>query len=190
MMKEQIVNYLNRYVSFSLEETDLFYENLTERDYEKKDFLIRQGDTSRYYYFIIKGLVRSFHLDANGKERITQFAIENWWITNLESFIRETPSEISIQALEYTQVLALRKEKLEKLYLDIPKLERFFRILTQNMLIAIQRRNEYYLRMDSKKLYESLIKNLPDFTQRVPQYMIASYLEITPEYLSELRRQK
>ena len=106
----------------------------------------------------------------------------------MESFIKKTPSAISIQALEKTEILIIDKEELERLFFSIPKLERLFRIITENMLIAIQRKNDIYLQMKSKNRYNDLVKHFPEFIQRVPQYMIASYLEITPEYLSELRK--
>ncbi len=189
-MKEAIRTYLNRYVTFEDHEVDYFYNNLTEKHYGKKAYLLRHGKVCKHYYFIIEGLVRTFYIDNYGKERITQFAIENWWVTDMESLKKEQASVNNIQALEDTLALAVHKDQLEKLYAEIPKLERFFRVITENMLIAIQKRNEYYLKMNSKDLYESLLNSLPEFTQRVPQYMLASYLEITPEYLSELRRKR
>lgn len=189
-MKEAISAYLNRYVRFDTDEIDHFYENLTEKYYAKKEYLLRHGKVCKYYYFILKGLVRTFYVDDQGKERITQFAIENWWVTDMESFKKEQPSVNNIQSLEDSVILSISKERLEKLYDELPKLERFFRLMTENMLIAIQKRNQYYLKMNSKDLYEQLVKTLPEFAQRVPQYMLASYLEITPEYLSELRRRK
>jgi CRP-like cAMP-binding protein len=130
--------------------------------------------------------MRSFYIDNKGNEKITQFALENWWVTNMESFTNETPSFLSIQALEKTTILILNKKDLEDLYTSIPKLERLFRIITEKMLIAMQRKANYYLQLKSKGRYDLLINQFPNFIQRVPQYMVASYLEITPEYLSEL----
>jgi CRP/FNR family transcriptional regulator len=187
-MKEQIKKYFNRYVEFNDIEIDELYSKLTLKTFQKKDYILREGEVCKNNYFIINGLVRSFYIDNKGNEKITQFALENWWVTNMESFISKTPSLSSIQALEKTQILLISKEKLETLYALIPKLERLFRIITENMLIAIQRRNDIYLQMKSKERYDNLIKHFPNFSQRVPQYMIASYLEITPEYLSELRK--
>ncbi|MFD2892793.1 Crp/Fnr family transcriptional regulator [Flavobacterium chuncheonense] len=187
-MKELIKKYFNRYVEFNDVEIDEFYSKLTSKTFQKKDYILREGQICKKKYFIIKGLVRSFYIDNKGNEKITQFALENWWITNMESFINQTPSLSSIQALEETQILMFDKEDLENLYISIPKFERLFRIITENMLIAIQRRNDIYLKMKSKDRYDDLINHFPNFIQRVPQYMIASYLEITPEYLSELRK--
>lgn len=187
-MKEQIKAYFNRYVKFTDTEIDEFYHHLSLKTYRKKQYILKAGQVCRNNYFILNGLVRSFYIDHKGNEKITQFALENWWVTNMESFINQTSSLLSIQALEDTQMLSINKEQLENLYVSMPKLERLFRIITENMLIAIQRRNNIYLQMMSKERYSSLLQHYPDFAQRIPQYMIASYLEITPEYLSELRK--
>jgi CRP/FNR family transcriptional regulator, anaerobic regulatory protein len=187
-MKEQIRTYFNRYVEFNDSEIDEIYFKLVSKTFKKKEYILREGQICKYKYFIITGLVRSFYIDHKEAEKITLFAIEDWWVTNMESFVNKTPSLVNIQALEPTTVLRLSKEALEELYVSIPKLERLFRMITENMLIAIQRKNDVYMQMKSKERYDDLIKTFPDFIQRVPQYMIASYLEMTPEYLSELRK--
>jgi CRP-like cAMP-binding protein len=187
-MKDQIKKYFNRYVDFNDREIDEIFSKLTPKTFERKDYLLKEGQVCKSNYFIISGLVRSFYVDNKGSEKITQFALDNWWVTNMESYIKSTPSYSSIQAIEKTTVLIINKEELEKLYKTIPKLERFFRMITENMLIAIQRKNDIYFQMKSKDRYDDLITSFPLFAQRVPQYMIASYLEITPEYLSMLRK--
>ncbi len=187
-MKDQIKKHISRYVEFNDRETDELFSKLTQKTLKKKDYLLKEGQICKSNYFLINGLVRSFYIDNKGNEKITQFALENWWVTNMESYIKSVPSYSSIQAIEKTTVLIIDKEELDKLFKTIPKLERFFRMITENMLIAIQRRSDIYLQMKSKDRYDDLINNFPVFAQRVPQYMIASYLEITPEYLSELRK--
>ena len=107
----------------------------------------------------------------------------------MESFIKETPSTQYLQAIEETTVFYISKKTIEELYIENSKFERLFRIITENMLIANLRKNDIFLQMTSKDRYTDFVTKLPNFIQRVPQYMIASYLEITPEYLSELRRQ-
>ena len=187
-MKDQIKAYFNRYVKFSDAEIDEIYSKLTLKTFQKKDYILREGQICKSNYFITKGIVRSFYIDPKGNEKITQFAIDNWWVTNMESFIKETPSKQNLQAIEKTTVFYLSKETLEELYIENSKLERLFRIITENMLIANLRKNDVFLQMKSKDRYTDFVNKLPDFIQRVPQYMIASYLEITPEYLSELRK--
>lgn len=187
-MKEQIKNYFTRYVDFDDIEIDKIYSKLKLKVFKKKDFLLREDTICKYNFFILKGVVRSFYIDEKGKEKVTLFAIDNWWVTNMESFIKQEPSTQYLQALEETTVLYLSKDTLETLYAEHPKLERLFRIITENMLIANLRKSDVFLQMKSKERYNDFVKKLPNFIQRVPQYMIASYLEISPEYLSELRR--
>lgn len=187
-MKNQLKKYLDRYVQFSESEVDQIFEKLSVKKFRKKEFLLREDQICRYNYFVITGLTRSFYIDEKGNEKITQFALENWWVTSMESFIKQTPSYLSIQAIEETVVLRLYKDDLMKLYDAVPKLERLFRMVVENMLISSQRKNDIYLKMSSKERYMDLIGHFPSFAQRVPQYMIASYLEITPEYLSQLRK--
>ena len=187
-MKEQIKKYFIRYVEFSDSEIDEICSRLTRKTFQKKEYILKEGQICSCNYFLLNGLVRSFYIDTKGNEKITQFALENWWVTSLESYVKGVPSYSSIQAIENTELLILSKKELDKLYIVIPKLERLFRMITENMLIAIQRKNDIYLQMKSKDRYIDLISHFPGFAQRVPQYMIASYLEITPEYLSELRK--
>lgn len=188
-MKLQLKQYLDRYVPFTDDEIDIIFEKLSSNSIKKKAFLLNQGDVCHHKYFIIEGLVRLFNTDEKGNENIEFFAIENWWITNLESFVNETSSLSSIQAIEDTTVLCVTKDDLEDLYTQVPKLERVFRIITENMFIAVHRKNEFYMKQNSSERYYSMVNILPDFVQRVPQYMIASYLNISPEYLSEIRKQ-
>jgi len=189
-MKQQLSNYLNRYVSFTETEVDLFYTYLTVKTFKKKEHLLKDGQHCREKFFITEGLVRSYKIDSKGQEKIAHFGIENWWITNMESFVIDKPSLFYIQALEPTTVLAISKSKLEMAFEKIPKLERLFRIITENMFVAIERKNELYMKYSSKDRYYNLVDHIPDFAQRVPQYMIASYLDISPEYLSEIRKNK
>ncbi|WP_420570766.1 Crp/Fnr family transcriptional regulator [Kordia sp.] len=189
-MKSQLTNYLNRYADFSTEEIELIFNSLSTKTFQKKEFLLQQDQICKHRYFIIEGLVRYFRTDSDGNERISLFGIENWWITNLDSFINEIPSQNAIQTLETTTVLSISKDDLEFLYRKVPKLERAFRIITEKTLIAIQRKDEVYMKQHSKERYYSLVDTIPDFAQRVPQYMIASYLDITPEYLSEIRKNR
>lgn len=189
-MKSQLANYLNRYASFTSEEIDLIFNSLSVKTFQRKEFLLEQYQVCKHRFFIIEGLVRYFRTDSDGNENISLFGIENWWITNLDSFVNKTPSQNAIQAVEKTTVLYISKEDLEALYEQIPKLERAFRIITEKTLIAILRKDEVYMKQNSKERYYSLVDTIPNFAQRVPQYMIASYLDITPEYLSEIRKSR
>lgn len=187
-MEQQIKKYFQRYIDLDDFEFEKICSMIELKVYEPKEHLLSQGQICRFKYFVLSGLVRAYYVDNNGKERITQFAIENWWLTNVESFVKDVPSTLSYQAIEKTILFRIKKEHLENLYNSIPKLEKFFRIITENMLIAIQRRNDFYIQMSSRERYFNLIQSFPDFAQRVPQYMVASYLNITPEHLSTIRK--
>lgn len=188
IVKEQLNKYLIRYANFDKNEMEIIYTKCLFKTYKKKEYLLEQNNICKYKYFILKGLVRQFRVEDNGYENISTFGIENWWITNLNSFLNQTHSINSIQAIEETTVLQITKDNLDFLYSKVPKLERVFRKISENMLIAHQRKEEIYMRKNSKERYNNLIKQIPDFCQRVPQYMIASYLNITPEYLSEIKK--
>ena len=186
--KTQLKEYLNRYTAITDKEIDIIFDHGTVAVYGKKTFLLEEGKPCPHRYFILEGLVRQFRVDASGNELIHGFAIENWWVTNMDSFVNEIPSVNAIQALEKTTVLQLTKKDMESLFSKIPLLERAFRLISENMLIALQRRDEVYMKMSSQERYFNLVNNIPHFAQRVPQYMIASYLDITPEYLSEIKK--
>lgn len=187
-MKDQIRNYCHRYIDLTAAELDVFFNSLTVKNYQKKDYLLQEGEICKIQFFIVNGLTRSYYVNDKGQEEILQFGIENWWVTQTESFVKEMPSQLSIQTLEETVVLVLSKKVLEELYTSIPKIERLFRIIAENTLVADQRRSHFYMKLSSKERYLNFINSFPKFAQRVPQYMIASYLQITPEYLSALRK--
>lgn len=188
-MLEQLDSYFNRYAPFSASEIESIFESLKIESYAKKFFLLEAGQTCHYKFFIFDGLVRTYYLDA-GTEFITQFAIENWWVTNMESFALQEPSLLNIQTLEPSKVGLLHRDKLDQLYEKSPNLERAFRMMAENMLIAVQRKSDFFMKKDAEEKYQNLMSKIPNLTQRVPQYMIASYLEMTPEHLSSLRKKK
>ncbi|WP_010136495.1 Crp/Fnr family transcriptional regulator [Ochrovirga pacifica] len=185
--KEQLALYLKRYADISTLEIDDFYKQFEERKFKKSEYILEAGKTCKHQYFVTNGLIRVFYIDNKGNEKITQFAIEHWWLTHWSSYKEEIPSKSYIQALEDTTILQISNSELEKSFSNIPKLERVFRKITENWLIAIQKHSEFYLSLDSKNRYQQFSSAFPDFIQRVPQYMIASYLEITPEHLSAIK---
>ncbi|MBI1223415.1 MAG: cyclic nucleotide-binding domain-containing protein [Bacteroidetes bacterium] len=177
-------------MDFSDAELDAFIAKMELIKLEKKKFILEEGEICHHQYFLLEGLVHTFYLDQDGNERTSSFALENWWFTSLESYIKQSPSFYSIQTIEPCVFLKIAKTDLDALFDTIPNLEKFFRLMAQNMVIALQRRTDIYQKMISKERYEYFRRNFPEFFQRVPQYLIASYLEITPEYLSSLRNSK
>lgn len=181
---------IEKVIKLSSDEKETF-QSLFEIDYIKRNqILLREGQISKFEYFILSGCLRSFYIDDSLIEHTTMFAIEGWWTGNLKSFLRGTPSEFAIQAQENTKLIRIHKSKIETLYSRIPKFERYFRILLQNRLLATQDRVNNHLSSPASERYIQFIAKYPEIEQRVPLKYIASYLGITPTYLSRLRRKR
>ncbi|RKD19624.1 cyclic nucleotide-binding protein [Pelobium manganitolerans] len=154
----------------------------------KKEMLLRQGEVCRSNYFVEKGCLRLYFVNDKGNEHIIQFAIENWWISDYSSFTRGNASEFYIQAVEDSVVVVLTKTVQDQLLTDIPVLEHYFRQMFQLAYAATQNRLMFMHGLSKENRYLHFSSLFPDFIQRIPQYMLASYLGFTPEYLSELRK--
>ena len=153
----------------------------------KKQYLLQDGDVCKYTAFVEKGLLRTFTIDGKGNDHILQFSMEGWWIADLYSFYTGEVSSYNIEALEDCELLLITEPNYEILLDKIPILERYFRILIQNNLVATQRRLMDSMSVPAEEKYLKLINNFPDGLQRIPQHMIASYLGITRETLSRIR---
>jgi CRP-like cAMP-binding protein len=135
----------------------------------------------------VSGCARTFYPDEKGHEHVVMLAIENWWTADLGSFITQTPADYNVQCLESTDVLQFSHDDLDQLYRDVPKMERFFRLIVQNAYVAAQKRIVHNLSLPAKERYLRFREKYPSIEQRVPQYMIASYLGMTKEFLSKIR---
>ncbi len=189
MHNHPVINYVRDTISISDSEEALILKKVKSRRYLKGQFIVQQGDVCRYLSFVVSGSTRTFHIDDKGKEHTFRFAIENWWAADLPSFILQNSGNTNVQCLEHTEVVQLSSESLEELYLEIPQLERLFRILFQRVSISLEKRIIDNFSRSAKERYVLFLQEHPDFEQRVPQYMIASYLGITKQYLSEIRHQ-
>lgn len=156
----------------------------------KKQTVLPTGTVCQYLYFIETGCLRSFYVDTKGTEHIYQIRMDNNWISDLESFFQQSPSKYAIEALEDTQMLRISYENMEQLYTAVPKLERYFRILFQKAYINSLSRLNATMWETALDRYNAMLKEQPDMFKRVPLIYIASYLGITPESLSRIRRQK
>lgn len=189
-MDPNLVEYIRRYINITEPEISLFQSFLTERKLKKKEFLLTEGQTCKSRFFITKGCVRMYYIDKKLNEQIIHFGIDNWWITDYQSLINETPSKMYIQATEYTEYLELPQFKFDELCMKLPQTERFFRKIMEKTFIAIQNRVEYMFNLSGEELFNDFVSSNPDFAQRVPQYMIASYLGMTPEFVSKIKAKK
>lgn len=159
------------------------------RKFLKGQFVVQQGDVCKYENFVLSGCLKTFYADQEGQEHIVMFAIENWWTSDLGSFINQTPADFNVQCLENSEVAQISFEDLEQLYSDIPKLERFFRIIIQKGFVASLKRISNNFSLPAKERYLKFREQYPQIEQRVPQYTIASYLGMTKEFLSKIRSQ-
>lgn len=182
-------NYIANHISLTDDEKSILLTKIRYRKYLKGQYLIQQGDVCRYESFVIKGCLKTFYVDNDGNEHVIMFAIEDWWSADLSSFFTQTPADNNIACLENTEVIQIPYEHLEELYVKIPKLERFFRILFQNSIIAFEKRLVRNLSMTARERYLYFKKQYPKIEQRVPQYAIASYIGVTKEFLSKIKSQ-
>ncbi|GAB4041164.1 Crp/Fnr family transcriptional regulator [Spirosoma gilvum] len=156
----------------------------------KKENLLVEGQVCRSNYFVVKGCLRMFFVNDKGVEQTVQFAIENWWLSDYTSFSTQKPAVFSIQAVEKSEVIALDYTANETMLAQHPCLERYFRLVHQRAHAAAQYRMKYQYDHSREELYHEFVRLFPEFVQRIPQYLLASYLGFTPEYLSEIRSRK
>ncbi|HEU4497387.1 MAG TPA: Crp/Fnr family transcriptional regulator [Flavobacterium sp.] len=159
-------------------------------NFKKKSLLLKEGQICDRQYFILKGCVRFYVNNAKGTEQTLQFGIENWWITDYLGFHNQTASHFFIQAIENTEVISIERTSFEALLEQIPKLERYFRLVLQKSFGAAQVRISYLFTLSAEERFHHINAMFPEFIQRVPQYMLASYLDFSPEFMSKIRAGK
>ncbi|AWI26231.1 Crp/Fnr family transcriptional regulator [Flavobacterium pallidum] len=159
-------------------------------DVRKKDNLLVEGEPCRWHYFVLNGCLRKFFINDKGVEQTTEFAIETWWMTDNMAYEHKRPTDFYIQAVEDAAVLYIDWETQEQLVAEFPQMERYFRFVYQRAFAAAQIRLKYLYDFSKEEIYDHLCRMQPAFVQRIPQYLIASYLGFTPEYLSEIRKKK
>lgn len=188
-MFEVLLKNINKKVVLTEKEQEQVKTFFIPKKLRRKQFLLQEGETCQYTAFVEKGLLRSYTVDDKGHEHVLQFALEDWWIADLYSFLTGEPSGYNIDALEDAELLLINNTSYEAMMEAVPRMERYFRILTQNSLIATQRRLSGNISLSAEENYKRLIAGNTTILQRVPQHMIASFLGIAPETLSRVRRQ-
>lgn len=184
----QLTKHFQEIVPLQDNEIDLVIQKLEFIQLKKKDYLLREGQVSRHMRFIAQGSLYAYHIDEKGKENITQLGIENWWVNDLYSYLSELPSRMFIQANEDTFVVQISKNNLELLYKEVLAISEFWRLKMQSAYVTLQERTFEHSRVDAYTKYRNFVTAYRNIEQRFPQYMIASYLGITVEYLSYLRK--
>lgn len=183
----QILENINKIVTLSPEEELLFLSKIEIKTYKAKTVLVNAGEISQYFFFVNWGLLRSFNINDNIVEHVLSFACEGWWIGDMYSLISQKPGNLFIEVLEDAEVVLLSRENQNELFTQIPKLERFFRILTENSLVAHQERLMDNLSLTAEERFDKFCKRYPTIIQRVPQKQIASYIGVTPEFFSKMK---
>ena len=178
----------NEAVTLSKEEEELIKKHLTPKKLRKKQYLLQEGDVSKFVAFVQKGVLRSYSIDEKGGEHIIQFAIEGWLISDLSSFMTGKPATYTIDALEDCELVLISRSAHEDLLRTLPKYETWLRLLITGAYIALQRRVTSIISLSLEDRYTSFVEIYPNIVQRVPQHMIASYMGLTPETLSRVRK--
>jgi CRP-like cAMP-binding protein len=172
----------------SVDDKHLLMAHFNPKKLRKRQYFLQEGDVCKYIGFIVKGSARTFTVDEKGHENILKLSLENWWLADFESFYRLTPSRFNIEALEDLEVLQSTNAQIEEYLKDIPAFSAMANVISQNYTIATQKRMQAAMSYTAEERYEDLISNYPHFLQRFPQNMIASYLGLSPETLSRIRK--
>lgn len=189
MNNKPLLDYIKKYIALTVEEEAILLSKIVHRNYLKDQYIVQQGDVCTSICFIISGCTKTFYMDKEGQEHIVMFSVEDWWTSDIGSFISQTPSDYNVQCIENTELIQFTYDALEELYAEIPKLERLFRKIVERAFAASQKRIIRSFSLSAKERYIIFKENHPKIEQRVPQYMIASYLGITKEFLSKIKRQ-
>jgi CRP-like cAMP-binding protein len=179
--------HLEKFIDINEEEFSAVLAFFEVKKVKKKENLLTEGQICKSHYFVLNGCLRKFFINGKGIEQTTEFAIENWWITDNLAYERNLPTEFYIQAVENSEILTIDSHQQEQLVIRHPKMERYFRFIYQRAYAASQIRIKYLYDFSKEEFYHHLCKTHPEFVQRIPQYLIASFLGFTPEYLSEIR---
>ena len=182
-----LLDNLAKHIQLTAEEEVLFLSKTKTDYYKAKTILLNAGEVCKNSYFVNSGVLRSFTINDNIVEHVLSFACQGWWIGDMYSLLSQKPGNLFIQVLEDAEVVVLSKENQEILYQETPKLERFFRILAENSLVAHQERLMDNLSLSAEERFEKLCKKYPDLIQKVPQKQLASYIGVTPEFFSKMK---
>jgi CRP-like cAMP-binding protein len=187
-MTQNLKNYLQKQAGVSLEQIEQLQDLIVNKTFEKGEMLLEKGEVSSYVYFVEEGLLRFFSISKEGKEHIIQFAPEGWFVTERNSICYNEPSEYYIDACERTTVVLLNQKFIDKASELSPQFRSYNERLLQNHIRQLQKRINLLIGANAEERYLEFINLYPNLMLRVPQWMIASYLGITPESLSRVRK--
>ena len=182
-----IIKNIEKHVVLTKKQHDLFISKTETKQFKTKTILFHAGEIATCTYFVNSGILRSFTINDDIHEHVLHFACEDWWIGDMYSYISEKPGNLFIEVLEDAEVVVITKENQQELFKQIPKLERFFRILAENSLVAHQERLMDNLSLTAEERFEKFCSKYPTLIQKVPQKYIASYIGVTPEFFSKMK---
>lgn len=188
MTTKPLMDYFEKLLPLNEAEKSFVEEVFKERKVKRRQFILQEGDICRYNTFVVEGCFRMFTVDEKGKEHNLQFAIENWWIGDIGSFHSGEPSKLYIEALEHSIILQVKKEDQIRLFVEHPKFNQIFRVFTENALVSTQRRVLQDISSTAEERYLDFLERHPYFFNRISNVQIASYLGVTPEFLSAVRK--
>jgi CRP-like cAMP-binding protein len=189
-MSENLKKHIEKFVKISEQDYSKILTYFIPVETAKKQNLLVEGKVCGSNYFVVKGCLRLFFVNEKGIEQTIQFALENWWLADYYSFSSQKPSGFYIQAVEKSKILAINFTAHEEMLHQFPQMERYFRLVHQRAHAAAQFRIKSLYNLSREELYHQFSTLYPEFVQRIPQYLLASFLGFTPEYLSELRRKR
>lgn len=183
-----IVDNVCRHIQLNDAEKDIFIGRLETRALKRKQFLLSEGEVCKYSAFVTLGCLRGYTIDREGTEHVLSFAPPDWWMADMYSLITQKPGSLYIETLEDTDLVLLSKVNQEKLYFEVPKFERFFRILIENSLVANQQRIVDNMSLTAEERYNLFCKRYPTLIDHLPHKQIAAYIGVTPEFFSRMRK--
>ncbi len=183
-----LIEYFNRILPVDEKEIAFVEEVFKERRVKKRQFILQEGEICKHNTYVIEGCFRMYLVDPNGKEHNLQFAIENWWIGDIGSFHSNTPSKLYVEAIENSIILQVKKEDQLKLFTNYPKFNQIFRVLAENAMVSLQRRVLQNISSTAEERYLEFLKIHSNLFNRISNVQIASYLGVTPEFLSTIRK--
>lgn len=187
-MFDILISHIQQKVELNEKETELLQSFFIQKKLRKKQYLLQAGDVCKYLAFVSKGILKSYILDEKGNEKINLFGFEGWWISDFNSFIHEEKAVLNIDVIENAELLLISHENYEKLTVQIPKMDRYFRILYQNSLVTKDHRLIISNNYTAEEKYLHLVKNNPEMIQKLSHSLIASYLGLSPETISRIRK--
>jgi len=188
MNTQAIIEYFSKLLPLDDDEIEAVKRAFNERKVKRRQFILQEGDVCQLNTFVVEGCFRMYFVDDKGKEHNIQFAVENWWIGDIGSFHSEEPSKLYIEAIENSIILQIKKQDQLDLFVNYPKFNLIFRVFTENALVACQRRVLQNISSSSEDRYIDFVKRHPYFFNRISNVQIASFLGVTPEFLSVIRK--